>query len=157
MKCVLTHQSAHVNGHDVLVIDSVLSEYKGTPEQVEAMKIINDQEGKRNYFVLKKLAEGFTPSLSIRVGKESGNVYVDSHFLSIDDKGRRIPFSFWMESKEPKAVVEKLKTASKIANMQINPSDLNAIEKSLKFYPVIRITAFAGIILLAIILTIIIV
>lgn len=153
MKYVLTHQGAFANGHDMLVIDSVLSEYKGFPEQVEAMERVNDQEEKRNCFLLKKFSIGTTPSLSIRIGKKTRNVYIESHFQTRDDKGRLIPFSFWMSSeKTSQIVIDKLKASSKMANMQLNPNDINAIEKSLRLYPILRKTAIGGISILVIIL-----
>lgn len=153
MKYVLDHQSAFENGHDIMVIDSSISEYIGSKEQLEAVNIINHKEHKTNCSILKGLVSGCSNSLIIKVGKTTGNSYISSLFLTKDDKGRRIPFSFWSKKGEtPTDIKKAMETAANIANMQLNPKDSEAVEKTLRLFPKIKLGIIGGIALLAIIL-----
>lgn len=154
METILSHQKTERNGFDVVVIDSVVKEYNGNEEQRAAMKILNSSEKKWNYSIVKFLTSGHTYSLSIQVGRKTGEIWISSHFLTKDDGGRLVPFTFWMRSfNNTREVIEKMKENARMVNMQLNPSDLVAIEKCLNYYPKLKLAI--GLVALVAIVTII--
>lgn len=155
MKYILDHQSAFENGHDIMVVDNTINEYVGSIEQQEAIGVLNNKEHKTNYSMMKVLVNGCSNSLSIKVGKNTGDVYISSLFLTKDDKGRRIPYSFWSKHGNSSAETAKtLENAAVIADMQLNPKDIEAVDKALHFYPKVKNGIIGGIVLISIILLI---
>lgn len=157
MKTILTHQKANKDGYDVLVIDGVVSNYNGNDEQRSAMKILNSTEKKKDYSILKILSQGCSQSLKIEIGVETGGAWVSSHFLSKDEWGRNIPYSFWMNSfNDSTEIINKLEECAKLSKMQLNPMDIKAIARCIDNYSKVKYAVYAvGIVLVLIVLIII--
>lgn len=157
MNAILIHQTNLIDGKDVFVIDSVVSEYNGKQDQKVALDIINNKEAKTNYSTLKFIERGCSKSLSIKVGKDSKSIYITSHFLSKDESNRPILYYFWMDScNNPVNVRRKLEEYARLANMEINPADTNAIEIILSIFPKVKVGIITfGIILLMVLIGII--
>lgn len=157
MKTILTHQKSSKSSNDILVIDSVVSDYNGNDEQRSAMRILNSTEKKKNYSMFKILTQGCSPSLTIEIGEKSGGVWISSHFLSKDESGRNIPYSFWMCSfNNSTEIINKLEESAQLSKMELNPTDLTAIVRSINIFPKVKYAAIAiGIILILIVLKII--
>ena len=99
MKAILTHQSKINNGRQVLVIDGERTEYTGKPEQEEAAYIGNNQ------------------------------MLISSNFLSTDEKGRKIAYTFYVDSLQKPAYIRRLfEDSSIVADMQPNPNECKVIE-----------------------------
>lgn len=157
MKTILTYQKSSKNSNDIIVIDSVVSEYNGNEEQRFAMGILNSTEKKKDYSMFKIITQGCSPSLTIEKGEESGGVWISSHFLSRDDSGRNIPYSFWMCSFNSSIeIISKLEESAQLSKMELNPTDLTAIERCINIFPKVKYAVIAiGIILVLIILKIV--
>ncbi|MBO4588905.1 MAG: hypothetical protein J5711_08450 [Bacteroidales bacterium] len=157
MNAILSHQKASVDGFDTVVIDGNVGEYNGTNDQVEAMKKLNDPEEKRDCSFLKFLVPGSSDALKVLTGKKSKGVWVSSHFAEKDDKGRFVPFSFWMDSFSTAGEVRmKLEEYARLVKMRLNPSDGLAVEKCISAYPKVKFGLYALLVLLLLILLIII-
>lgn len=150
MKTILTHQTTTRNGRDIVVIDSIVSEYIGNQDQEIAMQTINNPEKKKNCSLLKFIEPRCSKSLSIKIGKNTNSVYISSHFLSKDESGRQIPYRFWMEdSKNPTDVRKRLEEYAQLVNMEINPVDAIAIETCIAMYPKVKMgSIISGIMIL---------
>ena len=157
MKTILTHQKSSKNSNDIVVIDSVVSNYNGNDEQRFAMRILNSTEKKKNYSMFKIFTQGCSPSLTIEIGEKSGGVWISSHFLSKDECGRKIPFSFWMNSfTGSRDIINRLEENAKLSEKQLNPKDLTAIERSISIFPKVKYAAITiGVILVLIVLKIV--
>ena len=157
MNYIMNHQSAVKAGQDILLIDGLKSEYSGSSEQKEAMAYLNSSRYGNNYSFMKNFVSGCSSSLSIRVGNDGEGVLVESHFISKDDSGRKIPYWFWMRNiASPAAVKWTIEDAAKQLGMQVNPSDTEAVSMALRVGSKVKMTGVAAaVVVVAIILIII--
>lgn len=95
MQTILRYQNDKENGRDILLIDGVPSEYSGTQEQKAALKTIAEDRFVQNCFVTNDYKGKSNPKLSIRKSAND-ELLVSSWFLSKDDKGRKIPYTFYV-------------------------------------------------------------
>lgn len=137
METILTHQSAQYQGADVLVIDGEKSIFADSKEQVEALSLVKNVSREENLKVIPLLCKSEGTSKSFRVFLSDQNKMVfSSSFLSCDEKGRRVSYSFYCDATEnPSRVVRLLQDYSRIAGMELNPSDCKTLEQFLTFYP----------------------
>ena len=157
MNAILLHQKATVDGFDTVVIDGNVCEYNGADDQVEATKKLNDLEEKKDCSFLKFLVPGSSDALKVLIGKKSKEVWISSHFAEKDDKGRFVPFSFWMDSFSTAGEVKmRLEEYASLVKMRLNPSDSLAVEKCISLYPKVKYCLYALLALIILILLIII-
>ena len=136
MKTILTHQSARHQGHDILVIDGEKSAFSGAQEETEAQGLIKRVSVKDNLKTIPLLckSEGTTKSCKVFLS-EHNEVVFSSTFISCDEKGRRISFDFYCDDIEnPSKVLRLLQDYSRIAGVELNPSDGKTLEQFLTFY-----------------------
>lgn len=137
MKTILTHQSAQYQGADVLVIDGEKSLYTDSQEQTSALSLVKNVSKKENLKSIPLLCKSEGTSRSFKVFiSEQNEVALSSNFLSCDEKGRRVSYIFYCDAIEnPSRVIRLLQDYSRIAEMELNPSDCKTLEKFLTFYP----------------------
>lgn len=157
MNYILSHQSATTSGHDILLIDGMKSEYTGTTEQREVMALLKGNLYKHNYTYLKSCINGCSPSLTIRTNGRDTELLVESHFLSSDEKGRKIPYAFYIKNTADIAAVKwTMEQAANQVGMQINKADSEVVAKVLRLGPKVRVAGVvAAVMLVAAILIII--
>ena len=158
MRTVLYHQSKSSTGKDILIINSEISEYFGHPEQKAAFEQIKDITQPKNRvsipFWLGSIS--YSKSLRLYIDKEKG-VVLSSNFKSVDDKGRQITFTFFTQDySHPSNVAQLLIDYATLAKMEVNPSDVQVVEKSLNYYlkrgTVVSLICAAAFLLLACVL-----
>lgn len=153
MQTILRYQNDKENGHDILLIDGIPSEYSGTQEQKAALKAIAEDRFVQKCFVANDYKEKSNPKLSIR--KSANNeLLVSSWFLSKDDKGRRIPYTFYVSQFSTFAEARMLleKNARQVYK-ELNPYDCAALEHASDSKPLPMKTIFAiGVVVLIIII-----
>lgn len=127
MKAILTHQSSINNGRQVLVIDGERSEYTGKPEQEEALKLAYPQSGMEKQYIPFRLFLGIPSSFEAYIG--NNQMLISSNFLSTDEKGRKIAYTFYVDSLQKPAYIRRLfEDSSIVADMQPNPNECKVIE-----------------------------
>ena len=148
MNYVLSHQSATSSGQDILLIDGVKSEYTGTTEQREAMALLKSNLYKHNYTYLKSIIKGYSPSLKIRTNGRDAELLVESHFLSTDEKERKIPYVFYIKNTADIAAVRwTMEQAANKVGMQINKADAEAVAKVLRLGPKVEVTGVVAMVM----------
>ncbi len=157
MNYILSHQSATASGHDIMLIDGMKSEYTGTTEQREAMALLKGNLYKHNYTYLKSIINGCSPSLTIRTNGRDAELLVESHFLSTDEKERKIPYVFYTKNTADIAAVKwTMEQAANKVGMQINKADVEAVAKVLRLGPKVKVAVvIAAVVVAAAILKII--
>lgn len=128
MQTILRYQNDKENGRDILLIDGVTSEYSGTQEQKAALKTIAEDRFVHNCFVTNDYKGKSNPKLSIRKSTND-ELLVSSWFLSKDDKGRKIPYTFYISHFSTFAEARMLleKNARQVYK-ELNPYDCAALE-----------------------------
>ena len=157
MNYILSHQSATASGHDIMLIDGMKSEYTGTTEQREAMAVLKGNLYKHNYTYLKSIINGCSPSLTIRTNGRDAELLVESHFLSTDEKERKIPYVVYTKNTADIAAVKwTMEQAANKVGMQINKADVEAVAKVLRLGPKVKVAVvIAAVVVAAAILKII--
>ena len=127
MKAILTHQSKINNGRQVLVINGERSEYTGTTEQEEALRLAYPQSGMKKQYMPFRLFLCIPSSFEAYVG--NNQMLVSSNFLSTDEKGRKIAYTFYVDSLKKPAYIRRLfEDSSAVADMKPNPNEYQVIE-----------------------------
>lgn len=153
MQTILRYQNDKENGRDILLIDGVTSEYSGTQEQKAALKTIAEDRFVQNCFVTNDYNGKSNPKLSIRKSAND-ELLVSSWFLSKDDKGRKIPYTFYISHFSTFAEARMLleKNARQVYK-ELNPYDCAALEHASDSKPLPMKTIIAiGVVALTIII-----
>lgn len=143
MNTILAFQNAALNERDILVIDGIKSEYVHSEEQEEAIKHLSRTEKMSEVLLLR--ASGSSEALTIFIDNEN-NVLINSNFISLDQIGRRMTFSFYCEHiRSSSWLISRFRDYCRIAGMKPNESDILTIERSLNVHAQRKIIIIVGI------------
>ena len=154
MNTILFHQNVSYKVNDIFVIDGVMSESMGTPQQQEAMQLLHGSSRRvKKFWFPDNLKLNCSPVLEIYFGLN--DVYIISQSNTQDEGGRFIPFEFYSASyTNPERTMDTLQDSIKKAGLQENEEDMKAIKWALNMIPfekniaIILISFIAFIILL---------
>jgi hypothetical protein len=136
MKTVLSFQNAKSNGRDILVINGVVSEYRGSEEQKEAQRFTMPIDGMKpqKFLAWWFRRKGASSSFRLYYNKSKGILLV-SNLLTKDEANRKMVYTFYCDDTNKPLYVRKLmEDYCSIAGVKPNPKDSNAIEKTLRFH-----------------------
>lgn len=137
METLLWHQNANLNGPDFFVINGNLSPYSNEDIQNTAFeKLTSCQKWSEFSYDASQRNEidSISPQLHIYYNFRTNEVMVQSHFVDVDERDRRIPFMYYQnEVTSIDDVTSSICESAIIAGKEINTADLKIIQKAVSF------------------------
>lgn len=133
---ILWAQSVSSVGSDILVVDGKKAEDNAGTEEFDYITSFHSDETNswkpviRNYFKDNPsipLYKGVSPKLEILSNKD-GNILIKSHYVTVDEKGRRIAFIFCSKGKNYANAAKRLTAVSQKLNLSLNKKDIKLIK-----------------------------
>lgn len=129
MKTYLSHQSLNKLGNDVLIIDGQKNIYSGTQEQRSVLGFLRPNDMRRCSML--SILPSSNPNCSIYLGNND-DLLVISNFLSKDEDGRLVSYSFYCdEIKNEEEVLTRFNHYCNISEMEVDKRDADDIKRIL--------------------------
>ncbi len=135
MKTILWHQSPITGGKDTFIIDGIKREYSGTQNQDAAFNLLTDTDKYRKLNIRQCGSEVGTVSSDFHVfyNTATGETIVRSHFVDVDEIGRKIPYMFYSNQVESSLdLVNVLRNNAKLAGKKIKDGEAESIQQTLE-------------------------
>lgn len=130
MKTILFHQSLTQKGKDILVINGDKQELNGSNKETLSFFRTDDMQDFSRFCTLFS----DNPNVGLYIGKK-GEVLLTSNFLTKDERGRYVTFSYYCDKiNDQTLVIDRFCEYCKIAEMQFKKQDVEILKKMLFVY-----------------------
>lgn len=137
METLLWHQNANLNGPDIFVINGNLSSYSSDDIQNAAFEKLTSCQKWSEFSYDSSQRNGIdsiSPQLHIYYNFRTNEIMVQSHFVDVDERDRRIPFMYYQDKVTSiDDVASSICESARIAEKEINTADLKIIQKAVSF------------------------
>lgn len=130
-------QNQNPNEPNTLIIDGAMDQYKGLPEQEEAMAKLNElKEWGCDPAITEDRGEGkkFNPWFNMAI-KAGEGIIIRSCFKNKDDVGILIPYMYFSSKASAKSAIEDLKQYSSMVNRTLDIDEITMAVDEIKKYP----------------------
>lgn len=130
-------QNQNPNEPSTLIIDGAMDQYKGLPEQEEAMAKLNElKEWGCDPAVTEDRGEGkkFNPWFNMAI-KAGEGIVIRSCFNTKDDAGNMIPYIFFSSNLSTESAIEDLKQYSSMLNRSLDTDEISMAVDEIRKYP----------------------
>lgn len=130
-------QNQNPNEPSTLIINGAMDQYKGLPEQEEAMAKLNElKEWGCDPAITEDRGEGkkFNPWFNMAI-KAGEGIVIRSCFKNKDDVGNLIPYMYFSSKASAKSAIEDLKQYSSMVNRTLDIDEITMAVDEIKKYP----------------------
>lgn len=130
-------QNQNPNEPNTLIIDGAMDQYKGLPEQEEAMAKLNElKEWGCDPAITEDRGEGkkFNPWFNMAI-KAGEGIIIRSCFKNKDDAGNLIPYMYFSSKASAKSAIEDLKQYSSMVNRALDIDEITMAVDEIRKYP----------------------
>lgn len=129
MKTYFSHQSLNKLDNDVIIINGRKEIYSGTQEQRSVIGFLRPNNMRRCSML--SILPSSNPNCSIYIGNND-NLLVISNFLSKDEDGRLVSYSFYCdEIKNEEEVLSRFNHYCNISEMKVDQRDVDDMKRIL--------------------------